>query len=328
MIAIPKFGSKDVINKAKTKVREETFAILQSIPDVSRALEYDEFVTIYENALSKSKIITGSKVFEQSEKFSIYTLLNWVFGGFLILISIGDLLKQDLNGFLIAFTASMFFLPPVRDFVYSKTKIKVPLIMKLMALLLIGSVIIPVIQDKNYTPSVKVNEAAKAPEAPTVESPPTPSLIADTLGSQWSYSQNEDKMNGGNTYHAVVLSSNTVDLKFPYNGSQNAKLHLRIAPKSGKNLMFSLEKGQILCNSYDGCSVLVRFDNEKATNYSATAAADNSTEIIFIDNYSKFVEKMIKAKRVLISADIYQQGAPVFEFDVSGFDKEKYKPKK
>ena len=92
--------------------------------------------------------------------------------------------------------------------------------------------------------------------------------------------------------------------------------------------MFSLEKGQILCNSYDGCSVLVRFDNEKATNYSATAAADNSTEIIFIDNYSKFVEKMIKAKRVLISADIYQQGAPVFEFDVSGFDKEKYKPKK
>jgi len=74
--------------------------------------------------------------------------------------------------------------------------------------------------------------------------------------------------------------------------------------------------------------VLVRFDDEKATNYSAVGAADNSTETIFIQNYDQFVKKMLKAKEVRISTNIYHQGAPVFEFDVSGFDLDKYKPKK
>lgn len=36
---------------------------------------------------------------------------------------------------------------------------------------------------------------------------------------------------------------------------------------------------------------------------------------------------MVKSKRVRLSANIYQEGQPVFEFDVSGFDKNKYKPK-
>jgi hypothetical protein len=37
---------------------------------------------------------------------------------------------------------------------------------------------------------------------------------------------------------------------------------------------------------------------------------------------------MQKAKRVRIAARIFQQGAPMFEFDVSGFDGKKHKPRK
>ena len=175
---------------------------------------------------------------------------------------------------------------------------------------------------------VTANKATQNILSPPTEIKSAPEPVKNITGLQWQYTQAEDKMIGGTSYHATVLSTNTVNFGFPYNGLQNATLHLRSSPKSGKNLLFSLEKGQILCNSYDGCSILVRFDNEKATTYSATAAADNSTEIIFIDNYSKFVEKMMKAKRVLISTNIYQQGAPVFEFDISDFDKDQYKPKK
>jgi hypothetical protein len=153
-------------------------------------------------------------------------------------------------------------------------------------------------------------------------------LAPTTLGAQWAYSHEEDKMSGGTTYHAHVLSSNTVEFGFPYNGVQNAILNLRSDPKYGKDVIFRIEKGQILCNSYQDCTVLVRFDDEKPTNYSAVGAADNSTETIFIRNYSRFVEKLLKAKLVRISVNIYQQGAPVFEFDVSGFDQEKYKQKK
>lgn len=164
----------------------------------------------------------------------------------------------------------------------------------------------------------------------TSVSPSTrPSVAAPVVpGSQWSYSHVADAMSKGTSYHAVVSSANAVEFKFPYAGAQNARLNLRTDPRYGKDVIFSIERGQILCHSYEDCTVLVRFDNEKATNFSAVGAADNSTETIFIRNYDRFVGKMLKAKRVRISTNIYQEGAPVFEFDVSGFDLNKYKPSK
>jgi hypothetical protein len=163
----------------------------------------------------------------------------------------------------------------------------------------------------------------------SVSTPAKPSAAAPVVpGSQWSYSHVADAMSKGTTYHAVVSSTNTVEFKFPYAGAQHARLNLRTDPRYGKDVIFSIERGQILCHSYEDCTVLVRFDDEQATNYSAVGAADNSTETIFIRNYDRFVGKMLKAKRVRISTNIYQEGAPVFEFDVSGFDLSKYKPSK
>lgn len=135
-------------------------------------------------------------------------------------------------------------------------------------------------------------------------------------------------MGKGVIRQAFVSSSNTVNFDFPYAGAQHATLMLILHPRAGKDVMFSIEKGQILCHSYEDCTVLVRFDDEQATNYSAVGTADNSTETIFIRNYDRFIGKMLKAKQVRVSTNIYQQGAPVFEFDVSGFDLNKYKPKK
>lgn len=153
---------------------------------------------------------------------------------------------------------------------------------------------------------------------------PTPKLP----GSQWNYDQYNDEMSKGTIFQARVLSENKVNFDFPYSGLQHGALTLRTHPRYGKDIIFNIERGQFLCTSYDGCTVLVRFDDEEPLKYSATAASDNSTETIFIQNYSKFVGKMLKAKKVRIAANIYQQSAPVFEFDVSGFDQSKYKLKK
>ena len=150
---------------------------------------------------------------------------------------------------------------------------------------------------------------------------------AKVPGSQWSYSQEEDAMAKGKTYHASVKSTNTVNFAFPYSGDQHGTLTLRTHPRYGKDVIFSIEKGQIQCPSYSGCKVLVRFDDAQAVNYSAAGPEDNSSETVFIRDYSGFVAKMMKAKKVRISASIYQEGSPVFEFDVSGFDESKYKPK-
>ncbi len=104
---------------------------------------------------------------------------------------------------------------------------------------------------------------------------------AEASAAPWSYSQNDDPMSKGKTYHASLMSSNTVQFGFPYSGAQHGTLTLRIDPKYGKDVIFSIEKGQILCHSYQDCTVRVRFDEENAVSYSAVGAADNwSTPIL------------------------------------------------
>ena len=174
------------------------------------------------------------------------------------------------------------------------------------------------------TQASKAHAPAALVTQPQESTSPAPAIVPQP-GSQWDYRQDKDPMGKGAAHFASVLSSNTVNLGFPYSGAQHATLTLRTHPRYGKDIILSIERGQFLCPSYDGCIVLVRFDDSKAIRYSAAGAADNSTETIFIRGYSNFVAHLEKSKRVRISANVYQEGAPVFEFDVSGFDPSKYK---
>lgn len=196
----------------------------------------------------------------------------------------------------------------------------------LIGVIFLGGIIISAFSSifSSGTGSGTSSQPTSSPSASIAQNAPTPILP----GSQWSYHQSDDLMGKGVISQAYVSSSNLVNFDFPYTGAQHATLRLLNGPRHGKVVMFNIEKGQILCHSYEDCTVLVRFDDEKATNYSAVGPADNSTETIFIRNYGRFVEKMLKAKQVRIATNIYQQGAPVFEFDVSGFELNKYKPKK
>ena len=134
-------------------------------------------------------------------------------------------------------------------------------------------------------------------------------------------------MTGATIYHASVSSTNAVNFGSPYDGEQHGQLTLRTDPKYGRDLIFSIERGQLLCRSYEDCQAMIRFDDGKPENFSGIGPADNSSETVFIRNYDKFLGRLRKAKIVRISMNIYQEGAPVFEFDVSGFSQEKYLPK-
>ena len=146
--------------------------------------------------------------------------------------------------------------------------------------------------------------------------------------SNWTYHQRKDDMAKGTISEASVESTNTVNFSFPYSGAQHGTITLRTHPRYGKDAIFSIEKGQIPCHSFSGgCKALVRFDDAEPVRYSALGPEDNSTETIFISDYSGFVAKMMKAKTVRISVNVFQQGEPVFEFDVRNFDPAKYKVK-
>ncbi|MBP7765097.1 MAG: zinc ribbon domain-containing protein [Syntrophaceae bacterium] len=168
------------------------------------------------------------------------------------------------------------------------------------------------------------NTSNPTTQASTASVPPVTAPTPTASVSQWQYHQWADEMGKGTFSVAWVKSLNTVNFGFPYSGTQHGDLTLRVHPRHGKDVIFKIEKGQILCHSYDNCTVLVRFDDEKAERFTASGAADHSTETIFIQNYSRFMEKMLKAKKVRISVNIYQEGSPVFEFDVSNFDRAKY----
>jgi len=144
--------------------------------------------------------------------------------------------------------------------------------------------------------------------------------------TQWTYYVVEDKMSGRAARQAAVKSTNTLEFRFPYQNPQHATLLLRAHPRYGKNVIVEIERGQFLCPSYDGCAVLVRFDEGSATKYSAFPPADHSSDAVFIQNYQSFVSRMLKVTRVRIEAEFYQEGSPTLDFDVSGFDEAKYNP--
>jgi hypothetical protein len=83
--------------------------------------------------------------------------------------------------------------------------------------------------------------------------------------------------------------------------------------------MLHISRGQFLCRT-DSCSLMVRFDDKPAARFSAAEPADNSSTLLFIRDYSRFLRETRAAKVVRIEALFFQNGSRVFEFDVAGLD--------
>ena len=149
---------------------------------------------------------------------------------------------------------------------------------------------------------------------------------AAKVGAQWTYSTFEDSMSGKQGASAYVESSNAFELDFPYEGRQRATLAVRQHPRYGRDVIFSLREGQILCGISE-CEVRVRFDEGPARTLSANEPADHSNDTLFLPA-SVFSKELGKAKLVRIEVNLYRQGVLLTEFDVSGFKAERLKPGK
>lgn len=137
-----------------------------------------------------------------------------------------------------------------------------------------------------------------------------------SMGLLWNYSESEDQMGRGKVKFARVQSSNQFNLEFPYQGPQRATLILRNSPKHGREVMFTIEKGQLLCR-FDGCAVNVRFGEGKPQRFYATGTSDHSNDTLFLNGHDRFVANAKKVKVLRIEAEFYQAGNIVTEFDVS-----------
>lgn len=148
---------------------------------------------------------------------------------------------------------------------------------------------------------------------------------ARRLAEKWSYRSDVDPMTSRTSRYASIQSENEVSFGFPYEGAQRATLLIRDHASYGRDVILQIREGQFLCTSYDPCRVRVRFDEGEARTWTAVSPADNSTTSIFLQNYDSFVRQLQASKVVRVQASFYQEGSPVFEFHVGGFDNERYR---
>lgn len=134
--------------------------------------------------------------------------------------------------------------------------------------------------------------------------------------SSWTYSDEGDKMTSKKNYYATVDANEALDLKPPYDGPNTASVTVRY--KGGNNVYLSVTKGQFLANAVDGQPIKVRFDSAKAETYDCQAANDGSSNVIFISSASKFIAHLKKAKKLLIEAEMYDNGTQEMEFNIDG----------
>ncbi len=161
--------------------------------------------------------------------------------------------------------------------------------------------------------------------APRSSLPPVVISDSQRIADKWMYRVDEDPMTSKTARYASIESENTVSFAFPYQGVQRATLTIRNHPSWGFDVYLQLTKGQILCRSYEDCSVMVRFDEREAQSWAAVGPGDNSTETVFLRSEPRFVERLRAAKVVRIQIPVYQEGAPTFEFHVGGFNYSRYR---
>ncbi|MCI0663296.1 MAG: hypothetical protein L0220_19705 [Acidobacteria bacterium] len=158
----------------------------------------------------------------------------------------------------------------------------------------------------------RTNKASEPHVSPTA-------LVFTSPTSAWRYFGATDPVSGIKEWGASTDSLNILNFDRPYQGDQRATLTLRKHPRFGNNVILQIERGQFLVGT-TGVQVAVRFDQGPLKNFWADGRVDHSTTTLFIGSYAKFVEALRKSKLVRIAAPIYQEGSPVLEFNVAGFE--------
>ncbi|WP_431242560.1 hypothetical protein ACQ9BO_22475 [Flavobacterium sp. P21] len=80
------------------------------------------------------------------------------------------------------------------------------------------------------------------------------------------------------------------------------------------DIYLSIDKGQI-SGGYDNNFITVRFDDEKPIKFSYSEPQDSSSDLIFIDNEAKFLSKLKRSKKILVSLPLYREGNQILEFN-------------
>ena len=152
---------------------------------------------------------------------------------------------------------------------------------------------------------------------------PVNKAVADNSGDKnipsastekWMYSKTVDR--AGSTVHkAIITSPNVLTFTFPYAGGSTATLTIR-EKNNDTNVYLDVSKGQFN-RSFQGGAARIRFDNTPSAIYSFSAAENGRANIVFFDSPEALIDRMKKARKMVVNVNFYAQGSRQIEFNVA-----------
>lgn len=140
-------------------------------------------------------------------------------------------------------------------------------------------------------------------------------FCAQARAERWDYYTDTDKMTDKTWHRAVIQSSNSLNLAWPYAGVNHGRLLVHKRGTNGLAAGVTIDKGQILCPSSEGCSVKVKFGDGQPVPFKADGTADHNPKMIVFRHPELFIALAKTAKTIKVQMTIYQSGAPVLEFE-------------
>lgn len=133
----------------------------------------------------------------------------------------------------------------------------------------------------------------------------------------WSLKTKQDEMDDSKSYFYSLQSDNYANFDFPYEGDSYLTIGVRWMKKSGYDVLLKITDGQMVGNEYNGTNyVRVRFDGGKVQKFYYDEPNDGSSNLVFLRNAQKFIEKCKNAKDIIIEQEFYQEGVHQFKFHV------------
>ena len=136
--------------------------------------------------------------------------------------------------------------------------------------------------------------------------------LADSVDLSWRFSYDIDKMTSDTVHFASALAKEELDFDFPNNGGAVAMFVVDMKD-STNYVSIQLDKGQFHFDINDKIRVRVRFDDEKPF-YVDCDESDGIQNNIWFENPDAIIDKLKKAKRVLVEAEFFMQGTRIMEF--------------
>lgn len=133
----------------------------------------------------------------------------------------------------------------------------------------------------------------------------------------WSLQTEQDEMDDSKSYWYSLQSDNYANFDFPYEGDSYLTITVRWMKKYGYDVLLEITDGQMVGDEYNGTNyVRVRFDGGKVQKFYYNEPNDGSSNLVFLRNAQKFIEKCKNAKDIIIEQEFYQEGVHQFKFHV------------